>query len=70
MENALQRLPTGARLAIIRLRSLGDCLLTTPALEILRHSRPDLKIAVVVEDQFAPLFEGNTLRSAVSSGLS
>jgi ADP-heptose:LPS heptosyltransferase len=38
---------------------LGDCVLTTPALDILRHSRPDLRIAVIVEDRFRGLFEDN-----------
>ncbi len=57
--NVLDRLPSGARVAIIRLRSLGDCVLTTPALSLLKQSRPDLKIAVVVEDPFAPVFAGN-----------
>jgi lipopolysaccharide heptosyltransferase III len=33
--------------------------LTTPALDILKHSRPDLRIAIVVEDRFEPVFEGN-----------
>jgi ADP-heptose:LPS heptosyltransferase len=33
--------------------------LTTPALDILRRSRPDLRIAVVVEDRFRGLFEDN-----------
>jgi ADP-heptose:LPS heptosyltransferase len=59
MENVLQRLPSGARVAVVRLRSLGDCVLTTPALEILKQSRPDLATAVVVEDRFAPVFEAN-----------
>jgi ADP-heptose:LPS heptosyltransferase len=45
--------------AIVRIRSLGDCVLTTPALDILRRSRPDLHISVVVEDRFRPLFEDN-----------
>jgi len=45
--------------AIIRLRSLGDCVLTTPALSLLKQARPDLQIAVVVEDCFAPVFAGN-----------
>jgi ADP-heptose:LPS heptosyltransferase len=49
----------GARVAVIRLRSLGDCILTTPALAILRESWPDSAIAVVVEDRFAAVFEGN-----------
>jgi ADP-heptose:LPS heptosyltransferase len=45
--------------AIIRLRSLGDCVLTTPALSLLKQARPDLQVAVVVEDPFAPVFAGN-----------
>lgn len=56
----LERLPDRARVSVIRLRSLGDCVLTTPALEILKQSRPDLRVAVVVEDRFAPVFEGNS----------
>jgi ADP-heptose:LPS heptosyltransferase len=45
--------------AVIRLRSLGDCVLTTPALDILKRFRPDVRLAVVVEDRFRPVFEGN-----------
>jgi ADP-heptose:LPS heptosyltransferase len=52
-------LPTACRVAVIRLRSLGDCVLTTPALDILKRARPDLRIAVVVEDGFRAVFEGN-----------
>jgi heptosyltransferase-3 len=59
MGSILERLPSGARVVVIRLRSLGDCVLTTPALHILKRARPDLKVAVVVEDAFAPVFEGN-----------
>ncbi len=59
MTNVLDRLPSGARVAIIRLRSLGDCVLTTPALSLLKQARPDLRIAVVVEDRFRAIFEGN-----------
>jgi lipopolysaccharide heptosyltransferase III len=33
--------------------------LTTPALEILKQSRPDLRVAVVVEPRFGAIFEGN-----------
>ena len=43
MTNVLDRLPSGARVAIIRLRSLGDCVLTTPALSLLKQARPDLQ---------------------------
>jgi ADP-heptose:LPS heptosyltransferase len=57
--NVLDRLPPGARVAIIRLRSLGDSVLTTPALSLLKQARPDLQIGVVVEDRFAPVFTGN-----------
>lgn len=52
-------LPQGARVAVIRLRSLGDCVLTTPALALLRNGRPDLRIAVVAEPRFAAVFSGN-----------
>lgn len=46
-------------MAVVRLRSLGDCVLTTPALDILKRSRPDLRVAVVVETRFRDLFENN-----------
>ncbi|MFZ0589345.1 MAG: glycosyltransferase family 9 protein [Bryobacteraceae bacterium] len=55
----LERLPEGARVCVIRLRSLGDCVLTTPALALLHQARPDLEIGVVVEGRFAAIFEGN-----------
>ena len=63
--NTLDRVRHGGRVAIIRLRSLGDCVLTTPAIELLGRARPDLKIAVVVEDRFAAVFEGNPFVSAI-----
>ncbi len=45
---------------VIRLRSLGDAVLTTPALRLLKTARPDLRIAVVLDDAFAPLLEGSS----------
>jgi len=57
--NLLERLPSGSRIAVIRLRSLGDCVLTTPAVAMLKQHRPDLKISVIVEPRFAALFEHN-----------
>ena len=57
--NLLDRLPPGSRICLIRLRSLGDCVLTTPALSLLKSHRPDLKISVIVEPRFAPVFDGN-----------
>lgn len=57
--NLLGRLPEGSKVLLIRLRSLGDCVLTTPAIAVLNSSRPDLRIGVVVEDRFRAVFENN-----------
>lgn len=59
MGSVLECLPHDSRIAVIRLRSLGDCVLSTPALAILRRSRPDLRISIVVEDRWGALFEDN-----------
>ena len=59
MAGVLQELPEGAAVAVVRLRSLGDCVLTTPALSILKQARPDLRLAVVVEERFADIFVPN-----------
>jgi len=59
MTNVLDRLPDGARVAVIRLRSLGDCVLTTPALALAKQYLPNLKFSVVVEPAFAAVFTGN-----------
>lgn len=53
------KLPSNSRILIIRLRSLGDCVLSTPAIHLLKSWRPDLEIAVAVDPVFAPVFEGN-----------
>lgn len=59
MSSVLECLPDGARVAVVRLRSMGDCILTTPAISILKQGRPDVSISVVVEERFAALFQGN-----------
>src|SRR5258708_17314048 len=59
METLLERVGNGSRIAGIRLRSLGDCVLTTPALALLKSHRPDIRIGVVVENRFAAVFEGS-----------
>jgi ADP-heptose:LPS heptosyltransferase len=59
VESVLDDLPATGRVAVLRLRSLGDCVLTTPALEILKRRRPDLRVAVMVEGRFRAVFEGN-----------
>lgn len=59
MPSVLDRLPSGAHVSILRLRSLGDCVLTTPAIHLLKSFRPDLQISVAVEPRFAEVFHGN-----------
>ncbi len=55
----LPDLPRGAELLIIRLRSVGDVVLLTPAISALHSWRPDLRISVLVEPSCAPVLEGN-----------
>ena len=59
MASILAELAPGSRVTILRLRSLGDCVLTTPAISILKKARPDLRLRVVVEPRFAAIFTGN-----------
>ena len=61
----LEEIPIGARVLIVRLRSMGDCVLTTPAIKILADFRPDLEIGVAVEPRFAEIFENNPAIPAV-----
>ncbi len=65
MAPALDNLGPGARVLLVRLRSLGDCVLTTPALELLHAFRPDLQVAVVVEPRFAAVFEHHPAVDAI-----
>lgn len=58
MKLLLDQLEQGARVLIVRIRSMGDCVLTTPALQLLAAHRPDLRIGVVVEDRFAEIYSG------------
>ena len=52
-------LPERSRILIIRLRSIGDIVLLTPALHLLKSWRRDLAISVLVEARFRELLEGN-----------
>ncbi len=61
----LKHLAPGSRVGIIRLRSLGDCVLSTPAISLLKSARPDLEIGVAVEARFAAVFEGHPAVSKV-----
>jgi ADP-heptose:LPS heptosyltransferase len=59
MPTVLESLPQRSRVLLVRLRSLGDCVLSTPAIELLKRFRPDLHLAVVVEPRFAGIYEDN-----------
>ncbi len=61
----LEQLPEGSRAAVIRLRSLGDCVLTTPAIALLKRARPDLEVGIVAEERFSEVFAGNPAISRV-----
>jgi heptosyltransferase-3 len=47
------------RILIVRLRSLGDCVLSTPAIRLLKWGRHDAQVGVVVEQAWRAVFEGN-----------
>src|SRR5579859_6312578 len=55
----LPNLPRKANVLIVRLRSIGDVVLTLPALQALHEWRPDLRIHMLVEPLSAPLLEGH-----------
>jgi len=55
----LPELPAGARVLVVRLRSLGDALLLTPALRALKAWRPDLCLSALLYSRFAPILAGN-----------
>jgi heptosyltransferase-3 len=61
----LPDLPRGASILITRLRSLGDLILETPAIAAVHAWRPDIRIFILVEGRFAPVFENNPAVSAV-----
>lgn len=46
------------RVLVVRLRSIGDTVLSTPALIALRRFLPDAQIDVLLEDWVAPVLEG------------
>jgi len=58
-DTLLAGLPERSRILIIRLRSIGDIVLLTPALHLLKAWRPDLVVSVLVETRFRELLEGN-----------
>ena len=69
----LPSLPGKSRILILRLRSMGDIVLLTPALRLLKEWRGDLRVSAVVEPRFRVLLEANpcvdeTLSAAQGSG--
>lgn len=58
-DSLLPGLPERSRILLIRLRSIGDIVLLTPALHLLKTWRPDLVTCVLVEARFRELLEGN-----------
>src|SRR5213082_3804823 len=46
------------KLLVIRLRSIGDTVLTTPSLFALRRFLPHARIDILLEDWVAPVLEG------------
>ncbi len=58
-DGLIGRLAPGSRVLVIRLRALGDCVLTTPALHLLKQYRPDLSVGVVCDPALRELFERN-----------
>lgn len=61
----LSQIPENSSAVIIRLRSLGDTVLTTPAITLLKQHRPDLRLYMAVERPFDELVEGNPDLSGV-----
>jgi ADP-heptose:LPS heptosyltransferase len=55
----LPDLPLHANVLVIRLRSIGDVVLTLPALQALHDWRPDLRVHMLVEPLCAPLVESH-----------
>ncbi len=58
-ETLAKELAAVPRLLLIRLRSLGDSILTLPLVEALKAWRPDLVLDVLIEAPFAPVFAGH-----------
>ena len=48
------------KVLVVRLRSIGDTVLTTPSLIALRKFLPDAQIDIVLEDWVAPVLDGFT----------
>ena len=54
----LARLGTTPAIVLVRLRSMGDTVLSTPAFALLRRAVPGARIHVVMDDRFADVLAG------------
>ena len=53
------KLSQAHRILLIRLRSLGDCILTLPLIEALHEWRPELQLDILVEFPFSAVFSSH-----------
>ena len=58
-KDLFHKLPSDARILLVRLRSMGDCLLLTGPIRALKQEFPGFRISVLVEPRFADCFDGN-----------
>ena len=57
IRDVFQSLPPNARILLIRLRSMGDCLLLTSPLRALKQEFPGFKVSVLVDPGFSACFD-------------
>lgn len=58
------------RILVVRLRSIGDTVLSTPSLIAIRKFLPDAEIDILLEDWVAPVLEGFEGVNVISTGTS
>lgn len=73
-DSILARLGPDASVVLVRLRSLGDTVLATPAFALLRRTLPGARVHVAMDERFADLLEGQpdidgVLRIAPQAGI-
>src|SRR6516164_7272893 len=55
----LPQFPPDSKILFIRLRSLGDTILSTPLFAAMKEGRPDLELSVLVEEPNQEVLMGN-----------
>ena len=59
-KDLFHKLRPQARILLIRLRSMGDCILLTGPIRAIKKEFPDFRISILVEPRFADCFAGNS----------